>query len=144
MNEEEQKILLDKKAVANELFEQMRKTKDEKDILKFVNAQTDEMNYRKEIQLKYYKYDGYKQFIQWDVSALRDISNILSKPKQEITIFADSFEYIKPIKTKNRLKDITEAIQKFYNQVIDDDKRSCFYIEGVIVEGNELNFQHGT
>ena len=107
-----------------------------------------EMDEERKFQIKNYKYVGYEQILQWDVSALNDISEVLLKPTTKVKVYDDEYEYIEPITTTNTLKNITKAIQDFYNKVIDNDRRSCFYIESVECteqsEYIELNFSHGT
>ena len=82
----------------------------------------------------------------------KELSDVLADSKvTEVVIYEDysEYDYMEKITTKNTLKDIVEALQKYYNQLKKDDRGGCFYIETVTIvkistHKYELIFSHGT
>lgn len=126
----------------------LEKVKKEEEEIDFEQIQKQIAEERKE-QIKNYVYDGYIQDIQWNTDTLKELSDVLLKQYDKVIVYDNSYtDYIQPITTTNTLKNIINALQEFYNKVIDQHKRSCFYIETVeSVEHEdhiELIFGHGT
>ncbi len=93
----------------------------------------------------------YEQHIVWDTEALIELSDVLINDIKIVEINDNSnfyVDYLNPIETNNTLADIIKAVQEYYNKVKKEHRRSCFYIEAIVVDHITdkiiIQVQHGT